>query len=106
MLYAEAFPARTISNAGLRAGIDGARSGLWGHMHESLAKLRPRFVVVENVAALLGRGMGRVLGDFSEIGYDAEWQVISAFDVGAPHLRERVLGYLPHPRAIYGEHPE
>jgi DNA (cytosine-5)-methyltransferase 1 len=84
------FPCQDISNAGLRAGIDGARSGLWGHMHRIIGELRPRFVVVENVAALLGRGMGRVLGDLSEIGYDAEWQVISAADVGAPHLRERV----------------
>jgi DNA (cytosine-5)-methyltransferase 1 len=52
--------------------------------------LRPRFVVVENVAALLGRGLGRVLRDLAEIGYDAEWEIISAADVGAPHLRERV----------------
>jgi DNA (cytosine-5)-methyltransferase 1 len=84
------FPCQDISNAGLRAGIDGERSGLWFHMHRVIRELRPRFVVVENVAALLGRGMGRVLGDLSEIGYDAEWQIISAADVGAPHLRERI----------------
>jgi DNA (cytosine-5)-methyltransferase 1 len=84
------FPCQDISNAGLRAGIDGERSGLWREMHRIISELRPRFVIVENVAALLGRGMGRVLGDLSEIGYDAEWQVISAADVGAPHLRERI----------------
>jgi DNA (cytosine-5)-methyltransferase 1 len=84
------FPCQDISNAGLRAGIDGERSGLWREMHRIVSELRPRYVVVENVAALLGRGMGRVLGDLSEIGYDAEWQVISAADVGAPHLRERI----------------
>jgi len=47
-------------------------------------------VLVENVAALLGRGMGRVLGDLAENRYDAEWEVVSAADMGAPHLRERV----------------
>jgi DNA (cytosine-5)-methyltransferase 1 len=84
------FPCQDISNAGLRAGIDGERSGLWGEMHRIIGELRPRFALVENVAALLGRGFGRVLGDLAEIGYDAEWEVISAADVGAPHLRERV----------------
>lgn len=84
------FPCQDISNAGLRAGIDGERSGLWREMHRIISELRPRYVVVENVAALLGRGISRVLGDLSEIGYDAEWQVISASDVGAQHLRERL----------------
>ena len=55
-----------------------------------LDELRPQYVVVENVAALLGRGAARVLGDFAEIGYDADWEIISAADVGAEHLRERV----------------
>lgn len=84
------FPCQDISNAGLRAGMDGERSGLWTEFWRIIGELRPRYVVVENVAALLGRGIGRVLGDLSEIGYDAEWEVISAADVGAPHLRERV----------------
>ena len=84
------FPCQDISNAGLRAGMDGERSGLWGEMHRIISELRPHYVLVENVAALLGRGIGRVLGDLAEIGYDAEWEVISAADLGAPHLRERV----------------
>ncbi|HET9087151.1 MAG TPA: DNA cytosine methyltransferase [Acidobacteriaceae bacterium] len=84
------FPCQDISNAGKRAGIDGERSGLWGEYARIIGELRPRYVVVENVAALLGRGMGRVLGDLAALGYDAEWEIISAADVGAPHLRERV----------------
>ena len=84
------FPCQDISNAGKRAGIEGERSGLWSEYARIIRELRPRFVVVENVAALLGRGIGRVLGDLAEIGYDAEWEIISAAAVGAPHLRERV----------------
>jgi DNA (cytosine-5)-methyltransferase 1 len=84
------FPCQDISNAGLRAGITGERSGLWGEMVRTIRLVRPKFALVENVAALLGRGMGTVLGDLSEIGHDAEWDCISASDVGAPHLRERI----------------
>lgn len=84
------FPCQDISNAGKRTGIDGERSGLWSEYARIVRELRPRFVVVENVAALLGRGLGRVLGDLAEIGYDAEWQSIPAASVGAPHIRERI----------------
>ena len=84
------FPCQDISNAGKRAGIDGERSGLWSEYARIIRELRPRYVVVENVAALLGRGMGRVLGDLAACGYDAEWQSIRASDVGAPHRRERI----------------
>src|ERR1700689_2914339 len=55
------FPCQDISNAGKRAGIDGERSGLWSEYARIVRELRPRFVVVENGAALLGRGMERVL---------------------------------------------
>jgi DNA (cytosine-5)-methyltransferase 1 len=84
------FPCQDISNAGKRAGIDGERSGLWSEYARAIGELRPRYVVVENVAALLGRGLERVLGDLAALGYDAEWEVLSAADVGAPHLRERL----------------
>lgn len=84
------FPCQDISVAGKGAGIDGERSGLWREYARLVGELRPRFVIVENVAALLGRGIGRVLGDLASIGYDAEWRCISAKDIGAPHSRERV----------------
>jgi DNA (cytosine-5)-methyltransferase 1 len=86
------FPCQDVSNAGKRAGIGGERSGLWREFARAIGTLRPRYIVVENVAALLSprRGFGAVLGDLAALGYDAEWQVISAADVGAPHLRERV----------------
>ena len=84
------FPCQDISNAGLRAGITGERSGLVVEMVRIIGELRPKYVLMENVAALLGRGMGGVLGYLSEIGYDAEWEIVSAADVGAPHLRRRI----------------
>ena len=84
------FPCQDVSDAGKRAGINGDRSGLWSEMCRIIGELRPRFVLVENVPGLFVRGIDRVLGDLAEIGYDAEWQVISAADVGAPHLRKRV----------------
>ena len=56
-----------------------------------VCELRPRVVVLENVAGLLTRGLDRVLGTLAEIGYDAEWHCIPAAAVGAPHIRDRVF---------------
>src|SRR5574343_193510 len=84
------FPCQDISNAGKRAGIDGERSGLWAEYARVIGELRPRYVIVENVSALLGRGLGRVLGDLAALGFDAEWHCIPASAVGAPHRRERI----------------
>jgi DNA (cytosine-5)-methyltransferase 1 len=84
------FPCQDISVAGKGAGLAGARSGLWYEYARIIGELRPRYVIVENVAALLARGMGTVLGDLSSLGYDAEWHIIPASAVGAPHRRERV----------------
>lgn len=92
------FPCQDLSAAGRGAGLDGARSGLWAEFARIVRELRPRYVVVENVPALLtGKGkrwdrapVGRVLGDLAEAGYDAEWACLSAREFGAPHLRKRV----------------
>jgi DNA (cytosine-5)-methyltransferase 1 len=88
------FPCQDVSSAGRRAGIQaGTRSGLWYEFHRIICELRPRFVLVENVEALRHkqRGLGRVLGDLAESGYDAEWDCLSASAFGAPHLRERLF---------------
>jgi DNA (cytosine-5)-methyltransferase 1 len=84
------FPCQDISVAGAGAGIDGARSGLWREYARLVGEIRPRYVLVENVAALLGRGLGDVLGSLAALGYDAEWHCIPASAVGAPHRRDRV----------------
>ncbi len=83
------FPCQDISVAGKGAGIDGARSGMWGHMARIVGEVRPRYVFVENSPALLTRGLGRVLGDLAALGYDCRWTVLGAADVGAPHQRDR-----------------
>lgn len=112
-------PCQDLSAAGRRAGMtEGTRSNLWVNMREAIAHLKPKYVVWENVrgaysasavseadsemeqwAGLLGdgsggpalRALGRVLGDLSDLGFDAEWRGLRAADVGAPHGRFRVF---------------
>ena len=69
----------------------GTRSGLWLTIAEGIRVLRPRLIVLENVAALRSRGLGRVLGDLAALGYDANWTSLRASDVGAAHRRDRVF---------------
>ena len=77
------FPCQDLSIAGKGAG-------LWREFARIIGEVRPRYVIVENVAALLGRGIARVLGDLAALGFDAEWHCIPACAVGAPHRRDRV----------------
>ncbi len=84
------FPCQDISVAGTRVGIEGERSGLWHEYARLIGELRPRFAIVENVSALLSRGMDVVLGSLASLGYDAEWHCIPATAVGAPHRRDRI----------------
>ena len=85
------FPCQDISYAGRGAGLDGERSRLFFEAVRLVRELQPRAVVLENVAALLTRGLDRVLGTLAEIGYDAQWHCIPAASVGAPHIRDRVF---------------
>lgn len=84
------FPCQDISSAGKGAGIEGARSGLWKEMFRIVCEVRPRFAFMENSPMLTSRGLGVVLGDLAEAGYNAEWMVLGAADVGAPHQRDRI----------------
>jgi DNA (cytosine-5)-methyltransferase 1 len=85
------FPCQDLSYAGKGAGLSGARSGLWFEFARIVRELRPRFVVVENVPALLARGLGVVLGDLASCGYDAVWDCVSAAELGARHRRQRLF---------------
>lgn len=92
------FPCQDISCAGNQKGLEyegnKTRSGLWSEIRRLCSILRPRVIICENVANLITGNNGlwfkRVLGDIAEIGYDAEWQIISAKEIGLEHKRERV----------------
>jgi DNA (cytosine-5)-methyltransferase 1 len=108
------FPCQDVSAAGLRAGLQpGNRSGLWFHIVQAIAVLKPEVVVLENVRGLLTapahselepcpicvgnsparrlRALGAVLGNLADLGFDAEWQIVSAAAAGSCHQRERVF---------------
>jgi len=85
------FPCQDISLAGKGAGITGSRSGLWTEYARIIREIRPRYVVVENVANLCVRGLGTVLGDLAAVGYNAIWDCVPAAAVGAHHRRDRVF---------------
>ncbi len=84
------FPCQDVSLAGRGAGIEGGRSGLWSHMARLVAECRPRWVVVENVPGLRGRGADRVLADLEAAGYAGWPLVVGAVHAGAPHRRSRM----------------
>ena len=85
------FPCQGVSNAGKKQGLEDDRSGLWWEMHRIISELRPKVAVLENVSALLIRGGEDVFGSLAEIGYDAEWTIVSAQQFGAPHVRKRIF---------------
>lgn len=84
------FPCQDISVAGKQAGVsEGTRSGLYREVLRIAGIVRPRYLFLENVAAILSNGLGTVLGDLAAMGYDCRWLCIRASDVGAPHHRDR-----------------
>jgi len=85
------FPCQDISYAGLGAGLAGERSGLFYEYARLIREMGPKGALLENVAALLGRGIGQVLGDLAACGYDCEWDCLPACSFGAPHQRDRVF---------------
>lgn len=89
------FPCQDVSIAGKKKGLidengEATRSGLWFQYKRLIAEIRPKYVIIENVKNLLNNGFATVLKDLHEIGYNAEWHVISARTIGACHLRERL----------------
>jgi DNA (cytosine-5)-methyltransferase 1 len=83
------FPCQPFSVAGRRAGASDERN-MWPAMLDSIGIIRPRYALLENVPGLLTTGYERrIFGDLAEIGYDCEWDIVGASDVGAPHRRKR-----------------
>ena len=84
------FPCQDISNAGKQAGVgEETRSGLYREVLRIADVVRPQYIFMENVSAILSNGLGTVLGDLASRGYDARWICIRASDVGANHQRDR-----------------
>ncbi len=97
------FPCQDISAAKQNPeGIDGKQSGLFVEIVRVASITRPKWVILENVPTITVRGLGRVLFEFSKIGYDAEWTCISAAQIGANHKRDR-WWLVAYPRCKHGE---
>lgn len=94
------FPCQDISVAGKGLGINGKRSKLWGEQKRIVCEVEPCHVYVENSPALTVRGLGVVIGDLAEMGFNAEWGVLSCRDVGGVHIRERIWIFATHPLRI------
>lgn len=83
------FPCQNISLAGNLEGIHGEKSCLWFEMGRIIGELRPRIIMLENVANIINGGLHEVLTTLAAHGYDAEWCNLSARELGAPHIRQR-----------------
>ena len=96
------FPCQGISVAGNGAGLEDSRSGLWWEFYRLIGEIRPRAIVLENVAAIAyaGRGGTEVIAALAGLGYSTQWGIVSAADAGAPHQRNRwfCVGYTDSPR--------
>lgn len=84
------YPCQPFSTAGFRKGNNDPRH-LWPEFRKAIRILQPDYAIMENVRGHLSLGFKEVLKDLADIGYDAEWQVIPASAVGAPHKRERLI---------------
>jgi len=78
-------------------GLEGARSGLWWSMLRVIEEIEPWRVYLENVPGLASRGLDQVLGGLCDLGFDCAWRVLSAAEIGAPHLRRRIWILASHP---------
>ncbi len=96
------FPCQDVSSAGKGAGLEGARSGLWYAFAGVVSRVRPRFVVVENVASGAKRWLPQVRRSLHVLGYDSTAFALSAQDVGAPHRRKRIFVVATPTASTYG----
>ncbi len=83
------FPCQDISVAGHGKGLVGERSGLYWQIERLVEETNPSFIFLENVPAIRTRGLNSVVQSLTELGYDCRWTVLSAQELGAPHIRKR-----------------
>jgi DNA (cytosine-5)-methyltransferase 1 len=88
------FPCQNVSIAstshGGHTGLDGGQSGLWFQYARLIGGIKPKAAIIENVDRLAGNGLDRVLRSLAAIGYDAQWDTIPGWFVGAPQRRKRI----------------
>ena len=94
-LITAGFPCQDLSSAGKQAGLGaGTRSGLFYRVMQIARQVRPKFILLENVANTISHNKGQtfqqILHEIAQSGYNAEWGIVSAADVGACHLRKRI----------------
>ena len=104
-LITAGFPCQDLSSAGKQAGLrEGTRSSLFYRVIEIAKRVRPKYILFENVANTISHGNGetfqQILYEIAKAGYNAEWSIVSAKDVGACHLRKRIwiIAYANDPR--------
>ena len=95
------FPCQDISIAGHGIGLEGKRSGLFYQIVRLAKELKPKFLFLENVPAIRTRGLERVIEELTEAGYDCRWRMLSAYDMGAPHIRKRWF-LLAYSKSFFG----
>ena len=83
------FPCQDISTCGTGEGLEGKRSGLFFEILRLAKEIKPKFIFLENVPAIRTRGLDRIIEEFSTLRYDCRWGIVSAAEIGAPHIRKR-----------------
>lgn len=88
-------PCQSFSVAGRRGGLEDARGNLAIEFCRLAGRLRPRWIVWENVPGVLssngGRDFGNILGALAQLGYGCAWRVLDAQFFGVPQRRRRVF---------------
>ena len=97
-LFLISFPCTGTSAAGKKTGLKHEESELWFEALRCLIIAQPAFVVIEQPAGIIHRGLRAILGGLRMARYQTEVEVISASELGAPHERQRVfvIAYADH----------
>lgn len=100
------FPCQPHSLAGKRQGVTDER-WIWESIADIIRRVGPRFVFLENVRGLLsssnGSAFAAVLRDLARLGFDVEWTVLRASEVGTSHQRARLFILAHRPGERFGE---
>ena len=98
-VIAGGYPCQPFSTAGKRQGENDPRH-LWPYFRDAISAIRPKYALLENVRGHITMGGTTVIGDLAQIGYNCQWQLVSAASIGAPHKRERLI-IVAYPQGEY-----